>query len=283
MSVQGGGHGALEYYPCRYGGSRVLFRGPRRELDGDYFAFLGGTETYGRFIESPFASLIERRMAVACANFGVVNAGVDLYLNDPASMDLAIGGEAKVLQIMGAQNMSNRYYSVHPRRNDRFLRASERLESLFPEVDFTEFHFVRHMLNKLAEVSQDRFEVVVEELRAAWVARMKHILTLLRGKVVLLWFADHPIPSGPRASMHGDPLFVNRQMVEALRPRVASLVEVVASESVLMEGTKGMVFSDFDACAAAEFMGPYAHEEAADMLEDVLRRLTGRDEDEQFG
>ncbi|SMX29690.1 hypothetical protein TRP8649_03828 [Pelagimonas phthalicica] len=281
MSVHGGGHGALEYYPCRYGGSRVLFRGPRKQLDKEYFAFLGGTETYGRFIETPFPTLIEKRMSVACVNFGVVNAGVDLYLNDPASMDLAISSVAKVIQIMGAQNMSNRYYSVHPRRNDRFLRASERLESLYPEVDFTEFHFVRHMLGKLAEISQDRYEIVIEELRMAWVARMKHILTLLRGQVVLLWFADHAIPSSADAPLDGDPLFVTRQMVETLRPRVSAVAEVVASESAQMEGTKGMVYSDFDACAAAELMGPYAHEEAADVLERVLRRLTDREEEEQ--
>ena len=42
--------GALDYFPCRYGRSRVLFRGPRRPLDVPYVAFLGGTETYGRFL-----------------------------------------------------------------------------------------------------------------------------------------------------------------------------------------------------------------------------------------
>ncbi len=280
MSVHGGGHGALEYYPCRYGGSRVLFRGPRRQLSGEYFAFLGGTETYGRFIESPFPALLERRMSVVCANFGVVNAGVDLYLNDPASMDLASSSTAKVIQIMGAQNMSNRFYTVHPRRNDRFLRASERLEELFPEVDFTEFHFVRHMLGRLSEASCERYELVIEELRTAWIARMKHVLTQLRGQVVLLWFADHAIPSGVEAPLQGDPLFVTRQMVETLRPRVSAVAEVVASESALIEGTKGMVFNDFDACAAQELMGPYAHVEAADAIEDILRRLTGREEQE---
>lgn len=275
MSVHGGGHGALEYYPCRYGNSRVLFRGPRKQLVGDYIAFLGGTETYGRFIEMPFPAILEKRLSMECVNFGVVNAGVDLYLNDPTVMDLSVGGTVKVLQVMGAQNMSNRFYSVHPRRNDRFLRASERLESLYPEVDFTEFHFVRHMLGRLFDVSQDRYATVIDELRQAWVARMKNILTHLRGQVVLLWFADHPVPETAELTLDDNPLFVNRDMIETLRPRVSELVEVVASEGALMEGTKGMVFNDFDACAAAEVMGPYAHEEAADEVEQTLRALIG--------
>lgn len=273
MSVHGGGHGALEYYPCRYGSSRVLFRGPRRQLDGNYVAFLGGTETYGRFIEYPFATLIEQRIRVACVNFGVVNAGVDLYLQDPAVMEILMNAEAKVVQVMGAQNLSNRYYSVHPRRNDRFLRASDRMQELYPEVDFADFHFVRHMLGHLSDTCDERFQTVVEELRQAWTARMKHLLTQIRGKVVLLWFAEQPVPRDLRTTLDGDPLFVNRDMIETLRPRVAQVIEVTASGAAQIEGTRGMVFSDFEACAAAELMGPLAHIEVADALEDVVSEM----------
>lgn len=273
MSVHGGGQGALEYYPCRYGASRILFRGPRRLLDGAYVAFLGSTETYGRFVEKPFPALLEDRLSVSCANFGVVNAGVDLYLNDPAVMNLVAGASAKVVQVMGAQNLSNRFYAVHPRRNDRFLRASDRLGALYPEVDFTEFHFVRHMLGRLQAISAERFTAVTDELRMAWIARMKHVLTQIRGRVVLFWFADHAVPAGIAGPEARDPLFVTRDMIETLRPRVQAVVEVVASDRAAAQGTRGMVFSDFEACAAAELLGPAAHLEAAQALEDVLMPL----------
>ena len=276
MSVHGGGQRALEYYPCRYGESRILFRGPRRQLNGDYIAFLGGTETYGRFIETPFPALLEKKLNVSCANFGVVNAGVDLYLNDPTTLEFSANSNIKVLQVMGAQNMSNRFYTVHPRRNDRFLRASERLETLFPEVDFTDFHFVRHMLGELAEISEDRFQTVVDELRMAWIARMKNLLALLGGPVILMWFANHEPAGVQHATMGGDPLFVTRNMLDALRPRVAGLIEVVASERALSEGTKGMIFNELDACAAAELMGPLAHEEAVEALLQTMSQLPRR-------
>ncbi len=271
MTVHSGGGMSLEYYPCRYNDSRVLFRGPRRKLDREYIAFIGGAETYGRFVEQPFPALLERRLSISCVNFGVLNAGMDLYLNDPAILDLASKASAKVMQITGAQNMSNRFYSVHPRRNDRFLRASERLEELYPEVDFTEFHFNRHMLGQLAEISLDRYALIVDELQTAWVARMKHVLTILHGKVVLLWFANHAPVLGKSQTTGSDPLFVTRDMIEVLRPRVMRVVEVVPSEAAMMEGTKGMVFGDFDACAAAELPNPRAHEEVANTLEDCLR------------
>lgn len=244
-------------------------------MDGRYIAFLGGTETYGRFIEIPFPTLIEQKIGLACVNFGVANAGVDLYLNDPAVLEILSGAEAKVVQVAGAQNLSNRFYSVHPRRNDRFLRASDRLQGLYPEVDFTEFHFVRHMLGRLSDVSRNRFHEVTDELRMAWVARMKHLLTQIRGKVVLLWFADHAVPLEMLATLDGDPLFVNREMIETLQPRVSEVIEVAASDAALIDGTKGMVFSDFEACAASELLGPRAHDEVAEALAPVLESMLG--------
>ncbi|WP_417719486.1 DUF6473 family protein [Salipiger sp.] len=269
--------GALEYYPCRYGRSRVLFRGPRRPLDDPYIAFLGGTETYGKFIEAPFPALVEKAVGRPCVNLGVVNAGLDLCLNDPSVLDTMGRAAYCVIQVMGAQNMSNRYYSVHPRRNDRFLRASERLQELFPEVDFTEFHFNRHMLGQLQSLCPDRFHKVTEELRLAWVARMKHLLTVLGGRAILLWFADHPPPSKPVDQLDGDPLFIDASMVEALRRRAIRVLEVPKSDTARARGTAGMHFSDFEANAAAELMGPLAHEEAAEALTEALTGLLERD------
>ena len=58
---------------------------------------------------------------------------------------------------IGPVTAPNRFYAVHPRRNDRFLRPSAKIEALFPEIDFTEFSFNRHMLSALESVSADRF------------------------------------------------------------------------------------------------------------------------------
>ena len=75
--------------------------------------------------------------------------------------------QVTVIQILGAHNMSNRFYTVHPRRNDRFLRASPMLRGIYHDVDFTEFNFTRHMLSRLREISEERFALVVEELKTA--------------------------------------------------------------------------------------------------------------------
>jgi hypothetical protein len=186
------GEGALDYYPCRYGKSKILFRGPRRDLEQPFVAVLGGTETYGKFLPLPYPALTEEATGIRMVNLGCVNAGLDVYLNEPVIPDILGRARVTVIQLMGAQNMSNRYYAVHPRRNDRFLRASGLLRTIYREVDFTEFNFTRHMLTTLQSISPQKFEVVVDELKAAWVARMSLLLDQARGKTVLLWMADRP-------------------------------------------------------------------------------------------
>ena len=161
MSYDALGVAALNYAPCKYGNARVRFRGPSRRMDVPYVAFVGGSETYGRFIKAPFPALIESDLGVNCINFGVLNAGLDVFVNEGFFSEAASGAAVTVLQIVGTQNMSNRFYTVHPRRNDRFLDASAMLKTVYPEVDFSEFNFTKHMLTKLYEVSRERFSIGV--------------------------------------------------------------------------------------------------------------------------
>ncbi|MFK7763393.1 MAG: DUF6473 family protein [Roseobacter sp.] len=271
------GAGALNYAPCRYGKSRISFRGPERRLDVPYVAFIGGTETYGKFIKAPFPALVESDIGVNCVNFGIANAGVDVFLNGSEMLDAANGAELTVLQVVGAHNLSNRLYSVHPRRNDRFLSASPVLKAIYPDVDFSEFHFTRHMLNALYTSSEDRFSVVTAEVRAAWTSRMKLLLRRIQGNVVLLWFSDHsPIQDAnatPALGAGTGPLFVTRSMIEDLRAHVSSYVEVSASADALAAGSQGMVFSEMEAVAADHMLGPKAHGEAAIALGKVLHKM----------
>jgi hypothetical protein len=259
------GAGALDYFPCRYGNSKLLFRGPGRDLGRPYCAFLGGTATYGKFVVNPFPDLVEHVVGLASVNLGCVNAGPDVFLNEPAILDVASGARITVVQILGAQNLTNRFYAVHPRRNDRFLSASARLQAMFPEVDFTEFNFTRHMLQSLCAVSPDRFEVVAEELRAAWVARMQALLQKLSGRVLLLWMADHPPKdAGLPADLANDPILVDAEMIATVSAGDADYLEVVTSSDA--GGVEGMSFSPLDRMAAAEVPGPTAHREVAAAL-----------------
>lgn len=272
MAYEHPGARSLDYLPCRYGTSKLLFRGPRRRLDGDYCALLGGSETYGKYVRTPYPALLEDRLGASVVNFGYMNAGADVFLNEPVIIDACNKARVTVVQLLGAHNMSNRFYAVHPRRNDRFLRASALMKTIFREVDFTEFHFTRHMLLSLKERSPKKYTLIESELKAAWVARMRLLLQRIVGRSVLLWIGDHHPGGVARDALGPDPLLIDSGMVEAIRPHATDFVRVVPSVAAGLAGTAGMEFDPLDAPAAAQMPGPAVHEEVACALAPVLKR-----------
>jgi len=83
------GAGNLDYLPCRYGTSKLLFRGPRRPLKEPYIAFLGRAEIYRKLITNPFTEPIEQSIGFTCVNLGRVNAGVDVFETDSQIVKIA--------------------------------------------------------------------------------------------------------------------------------------------------------------------------------------------------
>jgi len=271
-NIEGAG---LTYAPCRYGMSRILFRGPRRRLDKPYIAFVGGTETFGKFIDRPFPALVEKAIGRTCVNFGTVNGGVDAFVNDPTIMAACHDADLTVVQVMGANFLSNRFYSVHPRRNDRFLRASTVLQAIYSDVDFADFTFTRHMLGTLLALSPERFDIVVSELREAWVARMKNMLGQIGPSAILLWFARQELTDDHWNTgahpLQADPLFITKAMITQLRPLVKDVLEATPSPIALQQGTKGMYFSAMQAKAASEMLGVSCHSEASNLLTPMIK------------
>lgn len=265
----------LDYEACQYGTSRLTFRGPKQALDAPYVAFLGGSEVYGRFIDRPMNVHVEKELGIKCANFGCKNASVDAFLQDPAVCALASEAAVTVIQITGAQNISNRFYRVHPRFNDRFVAPAASLKALYPDLDFTNIHFCRHALREFYQASATRFELIVDELKAAWVARMIQLLETVKGRKILFWMGAHGIDTADENSLL-DPLYVDRDMVEALRPYVDEIVEYVASRQACQDGTRGMIFSSAEKRAAQHMFGPRAHREVAKALVKVLEPMVGK-------
>ncbi|MGC0223098.1 DUF6473 family protein [Pseudooceanicola nitratireducens] len=271
MTCEKFGPRPIDYLPCRYGTSRTLYRGPRADLRGPYTLFLGGTETYGKFLRTPYPALVQERLGVTSVNLGLVNGGPDVYLHDRTATNLSLKAQATVMQVPTVQNLSNRYYSVHPRRNDRFLRASPVLRTIFRDVDFSEFHFTGHLMRHLQHQDDEMFLVLLVELRKAWVARMEDVIDRLAGPVILIWFDAHDCRNddGP------DPLKVTHDMIEALRPKVQDILYAPAPAPALStargDHTDGMIFSPMEASAARQMLGLQAHIDLARILSSALR------------
>ncbi|WP_102106740.1 DUF6473 family protein [Oceaniglobus roseus] len=263
---------AVDYAPCRYGTSRLVFRGPQQRLAGRYIAVLGGSETYGRYLADPYPALLQDATGVRTVNFGCVNAGVDAFVGDETVIDACRGAEAVILQIGGAANLSNRFYGVHPRRNDRVTTISPVMKAVFPEVDFTDFHFTRHMLGVLEETSASRFALLRDELRRVWLSRMNLLMSRIGRPVTLLWMAGRR-PEDPAETLaDGDPPYVGRAQIDALRGRIADEVRHVFCEKAGVGSPDGKLFNPEEEPAALTVAGPAAHEAVAEALVGALGR-----------
>ncbi len=269
MSYEGRTEG-LDYYPCRYETSRTVFRGPRVALDGPFTVVLGGSEVYGKFVEEPFSEQLADRTGRRIVNLGVMNGGLDVYVQDEALMRLASQAEASVVQVMGAHNLSNRYYTVHPRRNDRFLKHSTLLNALYRDVDFSDFTFTRHMLSTLRTRSPDRFRQVEAELSSAWVARMRLLLSRLPGRRILLW-----IETGQDHGLGAEPPFVTLAMIQSLEESIDGIVQVDVSDTFGAAQMSDMVFPETAHAAALHSLTPAGHARIAEAVAKALRRAGG--------
>jgi Domain of unknown function (DUF6473) len=270
MSFEIAGTGVLDEQPCRYGASKLLCRGPRRALGDPYVAFLGGSETYGKFVAQPFAALLEPGLGRACVNLGCINAGLDSFVHDPDILRVARGSDLTVLQVLGAQNLNNRYYRVHPRRNDRFLAPSVLLSSIYREVDFTEFHFNKHLLNTLNMLSPERFATVQAELQQVWVGRMRLLLRALGGNVLLLWLRYDP-DGAAGGGLGAKPLLVSSEMLDALRPQVKGVIEFPVVPAGQTGELGAMLFGPMQGPAAEHMIGPQGHQDVAAHLLPVIK------------
>lgn len=155
-------------------------------------------------LHGPLLSQVLQRLLSPSAQI----EGVDFHLNDPAVADSGRTAQAFVLMLPPLGNLDNPFYSVHCRRNDRFLAARPALKDLFPDVDFTEFDFTGHMLGTLAATCPERFVVARRVLQQTWLRKMVDLLRRMPARGVLLhqrgpaWL---PVPA-PALALPGRPV-----------------------------------------------------------------------------
>jgi hypothetical protein len=250
-----------------------VFRGPERDLNGPYLTFLGGTAFYGKYVLDAIPDQVEDWTGLACVNLGLLNGGVDAMCR-PEVIALANRGRATVIEVVGAQNLCNQFYRVHPERNDRLVAVTRLFRQVFPEIDLSEVHFTRHLLHQIQVAAPNRYETVVEELRSAWVEGMMGLLRALSGPKILLWVMPAvELRDGARAALGSDPLFVDMAAVQTLSGFVDAVVEVRETPEIVALGHAGMIVPETCAQVAQALPRGALLAEAAMALLDPLHAL----------
>lgn len=272
MSYVAGGAGATAVPVHRYKGSKLWFRGTQRDSVSDEIVVLGGSEGFGRFVKEPFPKILEDRLQRRVENFAVQSAGIDTFLQDPVSIKRARNAPICIVQAFPADMLSNRYYRVHPRRNDRLVEPTKVLKALFPEVDFTAFHFTGHMLNELSGVSRVRFENVVRELNRALLAKYKLLFHALGSSLILLLcvrYSQHK----PTGNCTEQPYFVSNKTMLALEKLAWKSMDVDVRCASDAADLSAMNVGTMQLPIARQSLGPSAHRRIARHLETALNSI----------
>ncbi|MEM6728053.1 MAG: DUF6473 family protein, partial [Pseudomonadota bacterium] len=254
MPRMGLGGALLDVEPCQYGYSRLQFRGPVADESRPYLACIGGTETLGPFQRAPFGQRLAQELRLGCANLGVRNAGADVFLRDPEVLSVARGARAVVLETLSARNLTNVFYRVHPRRNDRVVEVMPALRDRVPELDPADIHFTGHLWAEVARLAPAVFEEMRRTLRALWSERMARLIEGLDGVPV------HLVHFG------GADALVDASLLEPLSPRVASVTVISPSDAAREEGSSSLGFLPEEAAAAHAMESEASHREAAEAL-----------------
>ena len=199
------------YTLCQYSGSRHFFRGPAKALSAPYVAILGGSLSFGKEVKKTYTEGIETLTGMAGVNLAIPQSGPDAYLAEKSILNIARGAVACVIELGGVQNCSNAFYKTHPRRNDRFIAPTPALVALYPDVDFTNIHFTRHLLKTLFLTDADRFADVKRTLTDNWLEKIEQLINHVQVPSILIW---------PQASdaldLNSDAMFITQPEIDIL-------------------------------------------------------------------
>lgn len=274
----------INYQVYKWGRLEQFFRGPKPDLSAPYIACLGAAQTFGRYVETPFPAHLAQSLGRNVANFGSGGVGPGFFLRDSMVLEAASNAELCIIQVMSARSLSNRLFKVQPKRNAQLKAVSKALEELFPHVDFETFTYAHNMLNQIAENDPERFIDVEQELKTAWIARMRLLLDSIHTKKIVFWFSERAPEeeAGPRLQkpMLKYPQFVDADMLAAIAPHADAVVRCVTSvglpQALLVDG-EAVLKTPYGAPVRENryYPSPEMHEAAAASLEAPVRDLLG--------
>jgi hypothetical protein len=220
----------VDYRMGELAGTGLWFRDGADPLpEGGYFSCLGAAQTFGCLSESPYPSLVARRLNLPVRNLGYGGAGPEFFLRQSQLHPLINRGRFAIIQVMSGRSQSNSLFAADgleflTRRADgRRIGGNAAYAEVLagPQVLQRAGRAGRVVARMLA---RPRVRRLVAETRDAWVESYRGLVSKLSCPTVLLWFSTrspdyHEDPRSVRGLFGEFPQLVTRAMVR----EVASL------------------------------------------------------------
>jgi hypothetical protein len=248
------------------------FRGPRIDPLRPFFACIGAAQTFGRFCERPYPTLLSERLGMPVLNLGVSGAGPRLF-GRPEFLEWINKAEFVVVQVMSARSEGNSRFDNSATDGLVGVRSSDRRKMRFEEF----------LADLVAAESHSVVREIVDETRENYVRGFSELLRRIRPPKILLWLSKRSPDYQEDYSMHfgilGDfPQLVTAAMLERIQAHADALVSCVSRSGLpqrlwpaerQIDGTQirdGALVNQY-------YPSPEMHEKAARDLAPVCGRL----------
>jgi hypothetical protein len=256
----------------------LWIRGPRPDKlrRGEYAVFLGAAQTFGRFCQKPYPTLLGERLGLPILNISHGGAGA-LYFRLMKDALAKYLNEAcfVVVQAMSARSESNSLFESqgvghYRRRSDGALIGCDEAY-----VDLLKAHWKSYVRR------------IVQETRSNWCHSYETLFSLITVPKILFWFSKRE-PAyrddyrNVQQLFSSYPQLVNADMVANVRRMCDDYVACVGPRGLpqtLFDRFTGETMTISDPWTSAPwsenwyYPSPEMHEDAAAALEPVCRRI----------
>lgn len=262
----------------RQTGAALLLRGPApRTLEaGRYFVCIGAAQTFGRFCEKPFPTLLQERLGLESVNLGRGGAGPSFFSQENGRLlEYVNSARFAIIQVMAGRSASNSLFES--KGLGYYIRRSDGT-GIGCDQAFTEL---------LASRDVAHIKQVVAETRQDWLASNTALLQAIHVPKILLWLSERRPEyregyTDLNALFGRFPQLVNADMIRQLTHYSDDYVECVSTKGlpqVLINRFTGRPTSVRDPWGGTwnknwYYPSPAMHVDAAHALERVARRYT---------
>lgn len=259
-------------------GFGYTLRGPQIREDATRFAtILGAGQSFGVLVRDPYSHKLSRTFSMEVMNLSVGGSAPTLYLRSKAAIEASNQSSLCIIQILSARSSQSSYFESRGGKNMLRPRGSK---LPFVPGDTAFRSLFAHEPSTIPPI-------VIGELRANWIKEMLQLLGLIKIPKILLWFSKRS-PDLPESFANFDeasgafPHFVNRAMIDEIRPYADDYVEVVSSHGMpnrlinRFTGKPAQITLGDKARLSSEdtyYPSPEMHEDAFEALKEPVRRL----------
>lgn len=236
----------IDYDLWFQGEEKLAFRGPRGDLKASgAIACIGAAQTFGRFVERPFAAQLAQILARPVMNLGFSGAGPEFYLGNDLLMSCLRRAEMVVAQSMSARSVTAGIFETQS--NNGVLK--------FLDGPLKDETFLAHQAyQKLRQqYGEDAYRAQVAAAQAQWLKLYGELSEQLTGRKIFLWLSSEK--PGDNVNLTKSPVgtfphFVDADMVKQIGEMGFEVVTCVLKDmpgQILVNDRTGVVEEAFDA------------------------------------